>query len=385
MGAQIRVSHVIWGYLGGGVDSVLDSYLQADELLPGKVASHVVIVRSPGSTPEKLPKAGSAFDVVPNGISGIWNAARATARLIKNNESDVVFLNGFNATILGFLLRWYLSGGTPIVSTYHGAYFARSRVERLKAEIFNRLERRFFRRHATAVIAVSHHSAALLKAARVPAKKIIVLHNAVALSPSEIAPKVHSATQDEQRPVKIITVSRLVPPKGLDILIRAFQGVARAFPKTELEIVGSGPLEMELKSLVQDLSLCDRVRFLGNRTDIAELLATANVFAMTSRQENHSISILEAMRAGLPLVVTDVGGNSESVRDGCDGFLVPDRDVSAAERAISELVASPEVRARFGRSARARYEAEFESSILVRNLYGILTELVGSEMVERNG
>ncbi|SFQ78774.1 glycosyltransferase [Donghicola eburneus] len=376
MSNGIRVSHVIWGYLGGGVDSVLDSYLQADEFLPERVCSHVVIVRPLAMGTQKTPKTGTAFDIVPLGRSHLFRAARETAQLIKENESDVVFLNGFNATILGFLLRRLLPSNMPILSTYHGTYFPRTIIERVKAYIFDRLERRFIKRHASAVIAVSQHSAAVLKDKGVPEEKLRVLHNGISPDVRLITPKTHSVARGHLDSVKIITVSRLNEAKGIDVLLHAFSGVAQKYSKVELEIVGSGELEDELKSLAVSLGVSDRVHFLGNRKDIADLLYTADIFAMTSRQENHSVAILEAMRAGLPLVVTDVGGNSESIQHGQEGFLVADLDNTAAEERICELICSPDLRARMGHSARKRFETNFQSGTMIENLHGIISEFV---------
>jgi glycosyltransferase involved in cell wall biosynthesis len=379
MSDVIRVSHVIWGYLGGGVDSVLDSYLQADEFLPDRVCSHVVIVRPPAMGAQKTPKAGTSFNIVPHGTSQLFRAARETALQIQDNGSDIVFLNGFNATILGYLLRRLLPPNLPILSTYHGTYFPRTMVERVKAAVFDRLERRFIQRHASAVIAVSHHSAAVLKGKGVPAEKLRVLHNGIAPGIPLITPKTHSAARGQQDAVKIITVSRLNEAKGIDVLLRAFSGAAQKYPKAELEIVGSGELEDQLKSLAVSLGVSDRTHFLGNRNDIADLLSEADIFAMTSRQENHSVAILEAMRAGLPLVVTDVGGNSESIDHGQEGFLVADLDSAEAEERMSELIGSPDLRARLGQSARTRFEANFQSGIMIENLHGIISEFVGKK------
>lgn len=379
MSDVIRISHVIWGYFGGGVDSVLDSYLQADEFLPDGVSSHVVIVRPPGFGPQKTPKAGTFFNIVPHGTSQLFRAARETARHIQENGSDIVFLNGFNATILGYLLRWLLPANLPIVSTYHGSYFPRTMPERVKAAVFDRLERRFLQRHANGVIAVSHHSAAVLREKGVPEEKLRVLHNGITSGTSLIMPKTHSTARGQQDAVKIITVSRLTEVKGIDVLLRAFSSAAQKYPKAELEIVGSGELEDELKSLAHSLGVSDRTHFLGNRNDIADLLSEADIFAMTSRQENHSVAILEAMRAGLPLVVTAVGGNSESIEHGQEGFLVADLDSAEAEERMSELIGSPHLRARLGQCARKRFETNFQSGIKIENLNRIISEFVGKE------
>ncbi|MDC0585100.1 glycosyltransferase [Planctomycetota bacterium] len=379
MSGVIRVSHVIWGYLGGGVDSVLDSYLQTDEFLPERVCSHVVIVRPPAMGDQKTPKAGNSFNIVPHGTSQLFRAARETARHIQDSGSDIVFLNGFNATILGYLLRRLLPPNLPILSTYHGTYFPRTMVERVKAALLDRLERRFFKRHANAVIAVSHHSAAVLKGKGIPAEKLRVLHNGIAPGIPLITPKIHSAARGHRDAVKVITVSRLNKAKGIDVLLRAFSGASKKYPKAELEIVGGGELEDELKSLAVSLGVSGRTHFLGNRNDIADLLSKADIFAMTSRQENHSVAILEAMRAGLPLVVTDVGGNSESIEHGQEGFLVADLDSGAAEECMCQLIGSPDLRMRLGQSARARFEANFQSGVMLANLHSIISEFVGEE------
>ena len=89
MNDSIHVSHVVWGYLGGGVDSVLDSYLQADEFLPERVCSHVVILRPLSMGAQKTPKAGTSFNIVPHGTSQLYRAALETARHIQENASDI--------------------------------------------------------------------------------------------------------------------------------------------------------------------------------------------------------------------------------------------------------------------------------------------------------
>jgi glycosyltransferase involved in cell wall biosynthesis len=381
----LRVAHVAWGYLGGGVDSVLDSYLQADEMHPGRVVSYVVVIRDPRESERKLPNATGGCSLIARRAGELWLAVRDTADRLWDFAPDVLMLHGFNATILGLPLRSHLPRDLPIVSSYHGKYFARSLKDRAKAALFNRLELRFFRTHANAVIAVSHHSAAQLQANRVPETKIIVLHNAVALGSPPVAPKVHSDADGRKCEVKLISVSRLAPEKGIDVLLRAFSELSKNFPAVALNIVGEGSLRAELAELTNELGLSGSVHFLGNRTDVADLLAQADIFVMTSRQENHSIAILEAMRAGLPLVLSDVGGNTESVRDGLDGYIVPDLDPAAAAAAMTRLVASGELRARFGASARARYESEFESVAMIDRFLGALTSLTRVPEEKRRG
>ena len=381
----LRVAHVAWGYLGGGVDSVLDSYLEADKLRPGRVLSHVVVIRSPSAPERKLPDASGGCSLIRRRASALPAAAREAAGQLREFAPDIVLLHGFNATIFGFALRRHLPRHLPVVCTYHGRYFARSPSSRAKAALFNRLELQFFRSHATAVIAVSQHSAAQLLRHRVPETKALILHNGVALGSPPVVPRAHGDADGRNGHVRLISVSRLVPEKGIDVLLRAFAMLSRQFPAVSFDIIGDGPLRGELAELASRLGISGSVRFLGYRSEVADLLAQADIFVLTSRQENHSVAILEAMRAGLPLVVTDVGGNTESVRDGVDGYVVPDLDAAAGAAAMARLVASGELRARFGASARARYELEFESNVMIDRLLGILASLVRASGEERSG
>lgn len=373
--APLRVAHVVWGYLGGGVDSVVDSYLQADDLHPNRVLSHVVIIRPSDAAGQKTPNASGGVSMVTRGSRELRVAARETAEHLCDFAPDIVLLHAFNASILGFALRQHLPSETPIVPTYHGKYYARSLIGRAKAALFDSLALRFFRKYANAIIAVSHDSATELQSGKVPAEKIIVLYNAVAIGVPPWPQRSHSDADGCRNAVKLITVSRLASQKGIDVLINAFAALVPKFPKATLEIVGDGPLRKELVDQVESLGLTKVVHFLGNRSDVAKLLSEADIFAMTSRQENHSVAVLEAMRARLPLMVSDVGGNAESVRDELDGIIIPDFDATAATAAMSKLVSSGELRARLGASARTRFEKSFESNIMIDRLINILTSL----------
>ena len=385
MNRTIRISHVIWGYAGGGVDSVLDSYLMADEAVPSEIVSNVIIVRPSSTHSKKTLKSDVNCEIVPYGTKNLIKVARITSKAILRNNADVVFLNGFNSTILGFLLRRLLPSQLPIISTYHGSYFARSATDWLKAQLFNKLERHFFKHHAALVIAVSYHSKSLLERSGIPSEKIVVLHNAISKEALPIKKFKHSNSTGVGEKLQIITVSRLAPQKGIHVLIDAFSNLAKTFPSLDLVIVGGGPLEMELKKQANNTGLPNRIHFLGPRTDIASLLSNADIFAMTSRQEDHSISILEAMRAGLPLVVTDVGGNAESIRNNKEGFLVSDLDVIKTEECISALVTCPKLRTKFGQSARARWESKFETNTMILNLKNIIIENVLLSKKTTNG
>jgi L-malate glycosyltransferase len=152
----------------------------------------------------------------------------------------------------------------------------------------------------------------------------------------------------------VACIARFHPVKDHEMLIRAFDNVAREQPDVDLLLAGDGPLRNTLELMVSDLGLSGRVRFLGVRRDVPDLLRASDVFTLTSVSEAASLTLLEAMASSLPVVVTDVGGNPEIVRQGVDGFLVPRGDSAAAGQAFNKLLSKPDLAQRMGESARDR-------------------------------
>jgi len=142
-------------------------------------------------------------------------------------------------------------------------------------------------------------------------------------------------------------------------MIRAFARVAATRPDARLQLVGDGPDRPALEALAASLGVASRVEFLGFRNDVAELLAAADVFLMSSHYEGVSIAILEAMRAGLPVVGTQVGGIPETVLQGESGLLVPDGDEAAFADAMLTLLQDASRRATLGRAATQRQRDAF--------------------------
>src|SRR5262249_31760600 len=126
-----------------------------------------------------------------------------------------------------------------------------------------------------------------------------------------------------------------------------------------LDLVGDGPAEAEIRTLAAELGIEHRVRFLGRRNDVAAVLARAQVFALCSRSEGFPLSTLEAMRAGLPVVVSNVGGAPEAVLDGLSGFVVADNSVPGWCDRLRKLASDPALRSRMGVQARTLYEERF--------------------------
>jgi sugar transferase (PEP-CTERM/EpsH1 system associated) len=176
----------------------------------------------------------------------------------------------------------------------------------------------------------------------------------------------------------LVTVSRLEPVKDLTTLLKAMAIAQRARPALRLRVVGDGSERPNLERLARSLGLEDAVSFLGERRDVAEILSTAGAFVSSSTTEGVSLTLLEAMAVGLPVVATAVGGNPEVAVQGVTAVLVPPGDPEALASAIVATAGDPARAAEMGRAARARVESRFDVRQMVRAYEGVYEEILGA-------
>lgn len=179
-----------------------------------------------------------------------------------------------------------------------------------------------------------------------------------------------------------IAVGRLMLPKDYPTMLQAFARLARERPAVVLLIVGDGPLRSEMEQLARILGVAERVRFLGIRQDVPDLLNAADAYVMSSAWEGMPMVLLEAHAAGLPVAATDVGGNREVVANGLTGYLVPPKDPEALARAMLRLMdLSAEERSRMSTAARSRIVANFSLDHVVDLWEDLYRELLAQKGV----
>jgi glycosyltransferase involved in cell wall biosynthesis len=161
----------------------------------------------------------------------------------------------------------------------------------------------------------------------------------------------------------IAVVARMVEQKDQRTLIRALPLMHH---QARVLFAGDGPHLEELQKEAFHAGVHDRVEFMGRRLDVERILSKAHIFALPSKWEGFPLSILEAMRAGLPVVASDVGGVSEAVDDGRTGFLIPRGDASTFAQKLDILAGDPFTRRRMGNAGRKRYEEQFTLKIMLQ-------------------
>jgi len=171
-------------------------------------------------------------------------------------------------------------------------------------------------------------------------------------------------------------VGRLDPVKEQITLLEAFARLGSADPV--LVVAGDGPCRDDLHKRAATLGLGDRVRFLGERHDVPDVLRALDVFVLPSIAEGISNTILEAMATGLPVVATRVGGNPELVVDGVTGRLVPRQNADALAEAVGEYLRDPSRRIDHGAQARARATEVFDLDVMRDTYAGVYAGLGGA-------
>jgi phosphatidyl-myo-inositol dimannoside synthase len=188
-----------------------------------------------------------------------------------------------------------------------------------------------------------------------------------AFHPSVDGSQVRARHGLSDRPV-IVCVSRLVPRKGQDMLIRALPGVRRAVPDAALLLVSGGPYKGKLKALARSAGVEDHVVFTGSvpADELPAHYAAGDVYAMPCRTRRGGLDVeglgivyLEASACGLPVVAGDSGGAPDAVREGETGYVVGGRDVAALSARLSELLSDRDLARKMGEAGRAWTEAEW--------------------------
>jgi glycosyltransferase involved in cell wall biosynthesis len=190
----------------------------------------------------------------------------------------------------------------------------------------------------------------------------------------------------------LLTVARLIPHKGQDIVLRALAALTAEYPTLRYAMIGTGPDESRLRKLAEDLKVSDRVIFAGPVSDdeVAEAYATSTVYLGLSRldrsidAEGFGISFLEAAASGVPIIAGDSGGVRSAVRDGESGVIVAPEDVSAVVGALRTYLRDADRRASTGRVGRALVETYFNWDRVARETREFTYQVVNGDRAARS-
>lgn len=342
----LRVCHVSLTLKTGGLERILcDLARKHDRRI---VSPTFLALRELGTFAEQIQAL--ECPVVQLIQRGRLAEVMAMARFFQEGGFDVVHLHNTYPHIYGSIAaRW--AKIPVVVSTRHG--------QRAGHRWYATWQYALSARWVDRVVAVSDDAAKLcVQADGLPREKVCRIWNGI-----------DTETFNYQGPIRdpvAISVARLSPEKDFQTLIRGFSLARLQVPSLRLIIVGDGPERPALERLTFQLGLRDRVEFLGEQRDVPQLLGQASIFVSTSLTEGISLTLLEAMAVGLPVVVTAVGGNPEVVVEGITGHLCPPRSPRAFAEALVMLCQKQDHWVPYGRAGRERVLAYFDIRRLAR-------------------
>jgi len=292
-------------------------------------------------------------------------ALRELIRALRETAPDLIHAHSAKAGALGRVAGWLL--GIPVVYTVHGFAFkpAAPWRQRLAARVTEWMLAPLTRQ----LICVADAERELARVLPIAESRIHVIRNGIADT---------SARAEPGMPLRrIVMVARFAAPKRPDIVVEAF---ARAnLPDCELVMAGDGPQLPAVRALAEKLAP-GRVSFPGNVQEIAALLASAQAFVLVSDHEGFPLSVLEAMRAGLPIIASDLPGIRDQLDGGQCGILLDDRRPDALAEAFRALAADATHRTRLGHSARKQWEQHYGIEPMIKATWAIYQDaLAGSQ------
>ena len=294
-------------------------------------------------------------------------------KLANDIEPDVIFCHGFNGPIIVKVASlFYQSLRKPMICTYHGMYNAPTKNKEPIANLINKLQAWIYKKYAKTVIIVAQYSGIFLAEQGVPNSKMTVVYNGISTN----LPTTKAINLNYEG-ISIGLAARITAIKGIEYLLEAIKLLKQMTNKKfHLYVVGDGPLLEDQKRQIKELKIEDAVSYIGYSDKIAEWLNAWDIFCLPSLQENHSIALLEAMRAGKAIVCTSVGGNPETVKDEVEALLVPACNSQKLANALKRLIESEDLRKKLGINAYQKFTNNFTEEIMKKRLCEVLKNAI---------
>lgn len=357
--SKVRVCHVSMCLLTGGLERLLVEFGRNRD--GEQFETSFVALDGLGTPAEELTAQGHQVECVSDAVAGKLARLRRLVSIFREGDFDVVHTHNTLAHFYGAFAA-KLAGVPVVVNTQHGRGCGQGWKAKLQFRMANQLTDR--------IVGVSEDAAELCRQddSR-SAGRTIALLNGVDLD--------RFVYRGPSTQPVAISVARLSPEKNFATLLRATWILIKDRPDFRLKIVGDGPERPKLEQLSRELNLTGHVEFLGERSDVSELLPQAGFFVSSSRTEGISLTLLEAMAVGLPVVTTRVGGNPEIVVEGKTGQLVRPGSPEELALAMRALLKEEEAWPVYGELARQRVEQHFNVRNMVRQYEDLYRELLG--------
>lgn len=285
---------------------------------------------------------------------------------------DIITAHSSKAGYLGRIIAWNL--GIPVMFTAHGWSFTDGK-NKLEQSVYRWLEKLVVP-ITDKIIAVSDYDRKLgIEQLSLSDDKITTIHNGMTDIDESLI-----ANPEEDSPVNIIMVARFDHQKDQLELLKATYNIENI----HIHFVGDGHLRKDAEALAEKLEMKEKTTFWGELNSVDDVLAKSQIFALISNWEGFPCSTLEAMRAKLPTVVSDVGGSAEAIEQGVTGYAVKKGDIQTLHNVIKELTVDTEKRKEMGEAARNRFENLYTFETMYEKTFQLYSEIIHGNSNKRN-
>jgi glycosyltransferase involved in cell wall biosynthesis len=318
------------------------------------------------------------LDVIRRPIRPLWdlNGLIRLRNFLKCESYEIVHTHTSKGGFVGRLAA-AMAKVPVIVHTMHGLAF-HERSGALTRTFYSTLERIAAARCDRIVSVSKFHGQWAVELGICKNSKIVPIQNGIAptstpfIDPLNLRRRLGLSAKD----IVLLTTARLAPDKGLEYLIQAAAMVRINAPHCKILIAGDGPVRKRLEGLVCDLDLSDHVIFLGFRQDVDDLLAASDAVILPSLREGLSISLLEAMAAGKPIIASSIGSHLEVAADANIAKLVAPADARALSDAILDLIGDPGMMMELGTNARRLFEQHYHERRMLAAYHELYLDLL---------
>jgi len=298
-------------------------------------------------------------------------------KIIKSEKPDIVHCHSSKAGILGRIAAWIR--GVPIIMfTAHGWAFTEG-VNNKVRPIYRVIETQIAK-ITTKIITVSDYDWRLACSyAGINERKMVVIKNGIDFPEEfthEIRKKFRAECGLDDSEIVITMVSRLSPQKDPYSFLK-LAGLLK-HNKTVFLLVGDGPQRNNIEDILKHMNI-KNFRLIGYREDINDILIASDIFCFFSNYEGLPLALIEAMAAGLPIIANPVGGISEAVNDGLNGFLVNRHDLPSIMTKLQRLVDDESLRKQMGQESKRMYIDMFKARQMVNKTENIYKELIANK------
>jgi glycosyltransferase involved in cell wall biosynthesis len=356
---HVRVAHVVYR---------LEVINLMKNLSADRYVSSLYCLKEGGRLTGELEDAGFAVHELQKKDGVDYAAFIKIAKRFKHEGVDIVHCHNIGALLYGSI-GGKLARTAGTLYTAHGTYSAR-RLANLRFGRFLSVDR---------IVAVSDDSRrAILNHGRYRPEDVETFPNGIDTKSFDLDVDVEEIKRElgiRENVTVLGIVARLSWEKEHKTLFDAVAQLKSNGTNVALVVIGDGPLKEDLHDYVSDAEISDAVFFLGERYDVPQLLQVLDVFVLSSRIEGMSLTLLEAMAAGLPIVATDVGGNSEVVAAGETGILIEPGNPAALAKAVEKFVSDSELARTMGERGRTRVNEIFSLEAMVKRYETVYEQL----------